>query len=75
MITVNGFQPLTIIKKCSILDVAVALDPPLLKGCFFQRKSDFESKTRKIKQVNIFESSLLNFISYIFVFLVLWKKL
>ena len=26
---VNGFQPLTIITKCSILDVAAALDPPL----------------------------------------------
>ena len=30
VIIVNGFQPLTIITKCSILDVAVvALDPPL----------------------------------------------
>ena len=29
-IIVNGFQPLTIITKRSILDVAVALDPPLL---------------------------------------------
>ena len=28
--TVIGFQPLTIITKRSILDVAVALDPPLL---------------------------------------------
>ena len=26
---VNGFQPLTIITKCSILNVAAALDPPL----------------------------------------------
>ena len=26
---VNGFQPLTIITKCSILDVAAALDPLL----------------------------------------------
>ena len=25
----NSFQPLTIITKCSILDVAAALDPPL----------------------------------------------
>ena len=30
MITVNGFQPLTIITKCFILDVAAVLDPPLL---------------------------------------------
>ena len=29
VIIVNGFQPLTIITKCSILDVAVVLDPPL----------------------------------------------
>ena len=28
MIIVNGFQPLTIITKHSILDVAAALDPP-----------------------------------------------
>ena len=27
---INGFQPLTIITKCSILDVAAVLDPPLL---------------------------------------------
>ena len=29
VIIVNGFQPLTIITKSSILDVAVVLDPPL----------------------------------------------
>ena len=29
VIIVNGFQPLTIITKPSILDVAAALDPPL----------------------------------------------
>ena len=29
VITVNGFQPLPIITKCSILDVATVLDPPL----------------------------------------------
>ena len=29
VIRVNGFQPLTIITKRSILDVAAALDPPL----------------------------------------------
>ena len=29
MIIVNGIQPLTIITKRSILDVAAALDPPL----------------------------------------------
>ena len=30
-IIVNGFQPLTIITKCSNLDVAAVLDPLLLK--------------------------------------------
>ena len=30
VILVNGFQPLTIITKCSILDVAAVLYPPLL---------------------------------------------
>ena len=30
VIIVNGFQPLTIFTKRSILDVAAALDPPLL---------------------------------------------
>ena len=28
---VNGFQPLTVITKRSILDVAAALVPPLIK--------------------------------------------
>ena len=32
VIIVNGFQPLTIITKRSILDVAAALDPPLSHG-------------------------------------------
>ena len=30
VIIVNGFQPVTIIAKHSILDVATALDPPLM---------------------------------------------
>ena len=30
-IIVNGFQPLTIITKCSILDAAAVLDPPLTR--------------------------------------------
>ena len=29
VIIVNGFQPLSIITKCSMLDVAAVLDPPL----------------------------------------------
>ena len=31
VIIVNGFQPLTIITKHSILDIAAALDPPLIQ--------------------------------------------
>ena len=41
--TSNSFQPLTIITKSSILDVATVLDPPQgdvlyeeKKGCFFK---------------------------------------
>ena len=29
VIIVNGFQPLTIITKCSTLEIAAVLDPPL----------------------------------------------
>ena len=31
VLIVSDFQPLTIIKKCSILDFAAVLDPPLVK--------------------------------------------
>ena len=34
VIIVNGFQPLTIITKCSILDVVAVLDPPLVTVYF-----------------------------------------
>ena len=30
VIIINGYQPLTIITKCSILDVAAVLDLPLI---------------------------------------------
>ena len=33
VIIVNGFQPLTIITKRSIFDVAAVLDPPLYVTC------------------------------------------
>ena len=39
VIIVNGFQPLTIITKHSILDVAAALDPPLVVLCLEKIKS------------------------------------
>ena len=38
MIIVNGFQPLTIITKHSILDAAAALDPPLICDCLKKEK-------------------------------------
>ena len=34
VIIVNGFQPLTIIAKYSILDVVAVLDPPLIIANF-----------------------------------------
>ena len=46
-----------------------------LKGCFFQWNRDFfENKTWKVKQVSINKRSLLDFISYIFVFFWLYRK-
>ena len=38
VIIVNGFQPLTIITKCSILDVAAVLDPPLVRTITKKKK-------------------------------------
>ena len=35
MIIVNGWKPLTIITKRSILDVAAVLDPPLIMTSIF----------------------------------------
>ena len=32
VIIVNVFEPLTIITKCSILDVAAFLDPPMVSA-------------------------------------------
>ena len=43
VIIVNGFQPLTIITKRSILDVAAVLDPPL-SIVKFQVKFRFEKQ-------------------------------
>ena len=41
VIIVNAFQPLTIITKGSTLDVAAALDPPLIQEIMGQRKPMF----------------------------------
>ena len=46
VIIVNGFQPLTVITKRSILDVAAALDPPLrLDNCLDIRNLLFGDQT------------------------------
>ena len=37
VIIINDFQPLTIITKRSILDVAAVLDPPLVRSVFHER--------------------------------------
>ena len=37
VIIVNGFQPLTIITKRFILDVAAVLDPPLVEAHFLKK--------------------------------------
>ena len=37
----NGFQPLTIITKCSIVHVAAALDPPLTTADNVSVRTDF----------------------------------
>ena len=47
VIIVNGFQPLTIITKRSILDVAAALDTLLLKTFLFQC-NDGEDSSRRL---------------------------
>ena len=49
----KGFQPLTIITKCSILDVAAALDPPLSASFRFVTSAPifyYLSNFKKVKQ-------------------------
>ena len=51
-IIINGFQSLTIITKCSILDVTAALDPPLRQLGRWKRedvKSSSKVSDRKMK--------------------------
>ena len=43
VIIVNGWKPLTIITKSSILDVAVVLDPPLNLYIFTHVRSHFKN--------------------------------
>ena len=52
----KGFQPLTIITKCSILDVAAALDPPLSASFRFVTSAPifyYLSNFKKVKQKSL----------------------
>ena len=65
VIIVNGFHPLTIIIKRSILDVAVALDPPLRSSLKKSAPShilpsDYQTLTAGIKKMKQLESSLVD---------------
>ena len=54
MIIVNGFQPLTIITKCSILDVTSDLDPPLIPIAFITSAFIlFTYQTKRHKKFNL----------------------
>ena len=50
---VSDFQPLTIIKKCSIFDVAAVLDASLIALVLFLTKS--LSSLAKINQISLYE--------------------
>ena len=64
VIIVNGFQPLTIITKRSILHVAAVLDPSMTSSCFcliyLQRRSSRVVKHDKIIDTNNVDSSFTN---------------
>ena len=49
VIIVNGFQPLSIITKHSILDVAAALGPPLIGSYVNPIKSHLVIKNHEIE--------------------------
>ena len=54
MIIVNGFQPLTIITKCSILDVTSDLDTTLIPIAFITRAFIlFTYQTKRHKKINL----------------------
>ena len=64
VIIVNDWKPLTIITKRSILDVAAALDPPLMIAYTMHIS---KNKTFIMKILSIFSSGILasfNFLEY-----------
>ena len=65
VIIVSGFQPLTVITKCSILDVAAALDPPLnkltaIKGHLYLATILYPFKTTLITESNDFRLKIMS---------------
>ena len=74
VIIVNGFQPLTIIKKGSILDVTAVLDPPLLgpllfkiyvNGLLFFLKDTAICNFADDTTTKIFDESLKNIVNHL----------
>ena len=69
VIIVNGWKPLTIITKSSILDVAAVLDPPLSKVKFettgkVSKKLQDKRFFRKINNITKAENSVANGVIY-----------
>ena len=63
---VNGFQPLTIITKRSILDAAAALDPPLL---FTQSNVKWKAKNSELYNIHWKMFKIINSIFHSFILL------
>ena len=71
MILVNGLNPLTIIRKHSILDVAAALDPPLLllldgvlREAFISRGSHRRCSQKQPQEMFCKKNVLKNFVNF-----------
>ena len=73
VIIVNGFQPITIIIKCSILDVAAVLDSPLAKEVYFRIES-FSHRVISRKKVILIEKNLCKYIFRLIFFPVIEQR-
>ena len=56
VIIVNGWKPLTIITKSSILGLATVLDPPLAIELFFKKTRKLTGSKAEGTQVHYFEN-------------------
>ena len=68
VIMVNGWKPLTIIIKNSILDVAAGLDPPLIVGVYLWVLKNFReqlSLKNSSKRILVQGDSLLKLLLYL----------